>query len=436
MKTSLEKTQGLGRKLSIEVPSDAVLSSFQRAYKDLQKNANIKGFRKGKAPMNMIKNLYADNVKRDVLEDLISLAYQNALSEHSLLPISEPKVHFDKLSETDSFNFTAEFEVRPEVVLKTVEKLYIEKEKLEISDEKIESVLTQLRESKSTLIPIFEIRPAQSGDIVDIDFVGTVDGKPLEGATMNGHKLNLGSNSFIPGFETGIEGMSPGQTKMLSLKFPEDYGHKEIAGKPVEFQVTLKAIMKKDLPELTDEFIKTLGDFNTLADLKKVILEDLTAQETKRIEDDLKNRTLKSLVEANPVEVPQTLLKKQKEFLIDDTEKRMKQQGMNTSQYQEYATKWDADFAKTASFMIQSNFLVETIAANKNLEATRKEFDERLEKYSKTAGLDLTKLREFYTKNSDRRHQLNYQITEEKVLAYLLDKADIKEVPHDKINRL
>ncbi len=434
MKTSLEKTQGLGRKLSIEVPADLVSSSFNRAYKGIQKNANIKGFRKGKAPISMIKSLYADTVKRDVIEDLISMAYRNALSEHSLNPISEPAVNFDKLNETDPFNFTAEFEIRPDVKLKT-ESLKVEKEKIDVGTEKVDSILTQIRESKSNLIPVFEERACKEGDIVEIDFVGTVNGQPLEGGSMNGHKLNLGSNSFIPGFEEGVAGMSAGQTKTLELKFPDDYNHAEIAGKPVSFVVTLKAILKKDLPALTDDFVKTLGGYNTIDDLRKAILEDVTEQESKRVQDDLKNRLLKALVEANPVEVPMTLLQKQKEFLIADTQKRMKQQGMDDNQYNDYKSKWDKDFEETASFMIQTSFLIETLADEKKLTASKKDFEERLEKYSRSAGLELGKLKEFYTKNADRRHQMQYQITEEKVVDYLLQKADIKEVAREKLEK-
>lgn len=435
MKTSLEKTEGLGRKLTIEVPADTVSSSFDRAYKGIQKNANIKGFRKGKAPLTMIKSMYADSVKRDVLEDLISLAYRNALNEHSLHPVSEPQVNFDKLEESDSFNFTAEFEVRPEIVLKNVDKLKVEKEKFDVGTEKVDSILTQIRESKSELVPVFEERPARTGDVVEIDFVGTIEGKPLDGGSMNGYKLTLGSNSFIPGFEAGVEGMKIGQSKTLQLSFPADYGHKEIAGKPVTFEVTLKAMLKKDLPALTDDFVKTLGGYNSVEDLRKAIVEDVTAQETKRIEEDLKNRVLKALVAANPVEVPKSLLSQQKEFLIADTQKRMKQQGMGEDQYAEYKSKWDKDFEETAAFMIQSSFLVETIAEKEKLTGTKAEFEERLEKYSSTAGLELAKLREFYSKNTDRRHQLLYQITEEKVMKYLLDKAEIKEVPREKLEK-
>jgi trigger factor len=434
MKTSLEKTQGLGRKLTIEVPAEIVSSSFDRAYKGIQKNANIKGFRKGKAPLSMIKNMYADSVKREVLEDLISLSYQNALNEHSLHPVSEPRVNFDGLSEASSFNFTAEFEVRPEIVLKDVENLKVEKEKLDLGNERVESILTQIRESKSNLVPVFEDRPAKSGDVVEIDFVGTVEGNPLDGGSMNGYKLTLGSNSFIPGFEEGVEGMRVGQTKVLNLSFPADYGHKDIAGKPVQFDVTLKSMLKKDLPALTDEFVKTLGGYETVEDLRKAILEDVTEQESKRIEEDLKNRTLKALVAANPVEVPQTLLQQQKQFLIADTQKRMKQQGMSDEQYNDYKTKWDKDFEETAAFMIQSSFLVETIADKEKLAATKADFEDRLAKYSQTAGLELTKLKEFYSKNSERRHQMLYQITEEKVMKYLLSKAVIKEVSRDKLS--
>lgn len=435
MKTSLEKKDGLSRKLSIVVPADKVSSTFDRVYKGLQKNANIKGFRKGKAPINMIKNLYGDRVKQDVLEDLISEAYSHALHEHSLRPASQPTVNFEKIDEATPFHFTAEFEIRPEIVLKKTEKLKVEKEKLVVSEEKVDSILTQVRESRANLVPIFENRPAQSGDTVEIDFVGTVDGQPLDGGSMTGYKLLLGSNSFIPGFEDGLVGMTIGSQKELHLKFPDDYGHKEIAGKPVKFEVNLKALHKKDLPELNDEFVKSLGGYSSVEELKSAIRQDISEDENRRIYEDLKSRILKALVRENPVEVPQTLKAHQKEYLIADVEKRMKQQGLSEAELVEYKTKWDKDFDETAAFMIQTSFLIETIAEKNSLGATQKEVDERLARYAQQSGIEISKIREFYGHSRDRMNQIQYQITEEKVVNYLIEHADIKEVSADQLQK-
>ena len=429
MKTSLEKTSQLGRKLNFEIPAEKVSSTFSKVYKGLQKNANIKGFRKGKAPLDMIKKMFSDRVKQDVLEDLVSEAYSNALSEHTLRPVSEPKVNFELLNENKEFKFTAEFEIRPEVQLKKITKLKVEKEKLEISDEQVDTVINQIRESKPTYTPVFEDRPAKKGDVVEIDFSGFIDNQPLQGGSGTGHKLELGANAFIPGFEDGLIGATIGAQKTLNLQFPADYGHKEIAGKPVRFSVTVKAILKKELPALTDDFVKELGGYKTVDELKELIKKDLLEQESSRIKDDLRNKVLRALVEANPVDVPESLQQQQKDFLIDDVKKRMQQQGMDEAGFKEYTQKWDKDFTETASFMIQSSFLIETIADQQKLSATAEEFEERLKKYSQQANIDLKSIYEFYKTNPDRRHQVKYQITEEKVVDYLIKNAELIEVP-------
>src|SRR6185312_13678137 len=207
MKTSIEKKGSLGRKLTVEVPVEQVSSAFDRVYKGIQKNANIKGFRKGKVPLAMIKSMYTDRATRDVLNDLIQKAYSEALTEHSLQPISDPTVNFEKLEESVPFQFTAEFEIRPEVDLKKIEHLRVEKEKLNVSDERIGAVIEQIRSSRATFVPVFEDRPVQKGDVVEIDFSGTVHGQPLDGATASAYKLEIGSGNFIPGFEDGLLGL-------------------------------------------------------------------------------------------------------------------------------------------------------------------------------------------------------------------------------------
>ncbi|MEQ1664508.1 MAG: trigger factor [Bdellovibrionales bacterium] len=433
MKTSLEKTSNLGRKLTIEVPAEKVSSAFQKVYMGLQKNANIKGFRKGKAPLTIIKKMYSDKAKQDVLEDLINEAYSHALNEHTLKPISQPMVDFKDLDEANTFNFTAEFEIRPEVKLQKIEDLAVEKEKLEFNESEIDKTLNDMLERKATNVPVFENRNAIKGDVAEIDFVGTIDGKPLEGGSMNGHKLELGSNSFIPGFEDGIIGMTVGSNKMLNLKFPENYGNAEISGKDVQFNVTLKALLKKSLPTLDDAFAASIQPGKTLADLKNDIKENLTQRENQRIHSDLKKRLLKVLAKENPLDVPTTLKTEQKKMLIADVEKRMTEQGMTESELKEYVTKWDKDFDESAEFMIQSSFLINALADKFELHATEKDYDKKIEDYAAQIGVSPAMIRDYYAKNRENGNQALYQITEEKVVDYLISKSKIKEVPKSKL---
>ena len=434
MKSSLESPSSLGRKLNIEVPAAEVQAAFERALRAVQKNVTIKGFRKGKAPLSTIRNLYGERLKQDVIQDIIQTNYANALAEHSLDPICLPTIEFDPLEENKDFTFTAEFEVRPEVNLRLVEGLRVLKEKLVVTDEMVDNTIEEIRKSRAETVPVIEDRAAQNGDIAVIDFKGFMDGREVENGAAENFSLELGSKSFIPGFEDGIVGMKPGTSKTLNLTFPENYHVADLAGKPVEFQVTLKELKTKRLPKLDDEFAKSLGPFETLAALRDTIRKDFEKREEKRIQDDLKNRVMRILVDRNPVEVPKSLLGEQKKALIDDFEKRMQQQGMSQEQFEEYKSKWDADFEQTASYMIQSSFLIDKLAEEHNLRATPTDIDLKLNEYAESMGIELKQIQEFY-KDRDRRARLAYQITEEKVLDYVISKANIEEVSREELEK-
>lgn len=432
MKTNLESVSTLERKLNIQVPAAEVQQAFDRAFKGIQQHVAVKGFRKGKAPLSTIKSLYGDKVKQDVVQDLIQSNYATALKEHSLDPISYPTIEFDPVETDKDFAFTAEFEVRPKVALKKVEGLEVQREKLVIDDALVDATLEDIRKGRAETIPVLEDRPAQMGDVALIDFKGFVDGKELENGAAQGHSLELGSNSFIPGFEEGIVGMKPGQQKKVGVKFPEQYHAAELAGKPVEFEVTLKELKKKSLPELNDEFAKGLGPYENMEALRKAIRDDFEQREGKRVADDAKNRLMKALVDANPVEVPKSLLTEQKKALVEDMKKRMQQQGMQDEQYGEYENKWNADFESTASYMIQSSFLVDTIAQEHKLAATKADLEKKLQEYAQQTGIELARIREFYG-DQDKQSRLAYQVTEEKVLEFLMSKAKIKDVPKEEL---
>ncbi|WP_347355922.1 trigger factor [Bdellovibrio sp.] len=428
MKSNVEKVSNLSRKLNIEVPAASVQTAFQKIFNGIQKEVTIKGFRKGKAPLATIKSLYADRVKQDVVQDLIQKHYSEALNEHKLEPISYPEFEFADPTENKDFSFSAAFDVRPEIALKKYEGLEVEKEKIEFDSKKVDQVLENIRASRATFEAVADDRAANKGDVAVINFEGFMGGAPLENGSGTDHNLELGANQFIEGFEDGIVGMKKGETKTLSLKFPDPYHSAELAGKPVEFKVTLNQIKTKVLPELTNEFIATLGGPSDLDALKKSIQEDLEQTETKRVEDAFKNRLLKTLVKENPVEVPPSLMKEQKASLVEDFKKRMTEQGMGPNDFASYVEKWDGDFEKTAAEMIQSSFLVDAIAKKHDLFCKKEDLDAKFAEYAQQTGIEESRIKEFYGR-PEQASRLTYMLTEEKVIAFLNKSVKVKEVP-------
>lgn len=428
MKTQLEKVSTLGRKLNIEVPAALVASTMDRFYKGVQQEAELKGFRKGKAPIAMIKSLYGDRVKMDVTQELLKVGFSKGLQEHQLDPVDYPEFEFDEVIDGRDFNFSANFEVRPEVELKTYEGLDIVKEIFSVDAKEVDSILENIRNSRASTEDVKEARPAQKGDIAVIDFKGIVDGAPLERGDGTDHPLELGSKSFIEGFEEGIVGMKVGESKTIHLKFPENY-HADLSNKAVDFEVTLKNLRAKVLPELNDEFVQSLsGGTGSVEDLKKNILKDLEDRQNKKTEETLKENLLKKLIELNPLEIPASLVREQKKLLVQDMQKQMANDGMSEDDYAEYKDKWDADFEKTAKQMIHVAYLIDAIAAKHELHCNKEDVDAKFEEYAKQTGIELARIREFYSK-AESMNRLVHKITEEKVIGYLMGKSNIKEVP-------
>lgn len=427
MRSNLEHVSNLSKKLTIQIPAPSVQEAFDRVFGQIRKDASIKGFRKGKVPLQTVKKMYKEDVKKDVANELIRTTYSKALEEHQLTPINYPDFEFNDPSESEEFSFTAHFEVRPEVQLKKYEGLEIEKPKLNFDESRVDKVIENIKKSHAKEEPLSETRPAQMGDVAVINFEGFMDQAPLEGGSGQNHKLELGSKSFIEGFEENIVGMNLNEEKKIELKFPENYHVETLKGKPVEFLVKLVDLQVKVLPELTDEFLKTIGGPSSLEALKSDIRKDLEASDVKKNEETFRNQLLKKLVLANPVEVPASLFKEQKEILIKDFVERMKKQGLDEAGTQEYLAKWDGEFDDTAKEMVQAQFLVDKIAQKHHLTATPEDIDQKLLGYAKQTGIELARVKEYYS-TYEQHNRLHYMITEENVIRFLTEKADIKEV--------
>lgn len=428
MKSTVDKLEGLSRKINVQIPAEKVQQAFDKVYKAIQKKANIKGFRQGKAPLTTIKSIYGEQVKTDVINDLINEGYQSALEDHKLDPIGYPKVSFQPIMENKDFDFSAEFEVRPDVNVTKFEGLPVIKEKLDIDHDRISTVLENVRSGQAELVTVFEDRGLANGDVAEVDFDGFVNGQPLPNGSAKGHQLEIGTNQFIEGFEEGLIGMKIGESRTLNLRFPDPYHEATLSGAPVTFETKLTGIKKKTLPELNDELAAKVGEFKTLAELKERIRKDIEESENRRIMDEAKNRLVRALVEANPVEAPQSLVVQQKQTLEEDFKGRLKQQGMNDTDFEQYKDKWGSEFEESARFMVKSTFLLDALAEKLNLRATPSEIDAKINEYAQTTGIELPRIQEFYNK-PERRSRLMFQVTEEKVVNHLLAKAKITEVP-------
>lgn len=426
MKTNVESVSNLGRKLHIEVPSKRVNEEFEKAYKYLQREVNIKGFRKGKAPITAIKSMYADRVKGDVAQNLVQDAYVSALKEHKLTPVSMPQIDFSEIIEDKDFSFTADFEIRPETKIVKKDGFQLEKEKIVVSEEQIKTALENIQNSNSTFESISEDRALQKGDFSLIDFDGFLDGAPMQNGSAKGHQLEIGSNSFIPGFEDGLIGMKKNESRDVTVTFPADYHAEELRSKPVTFKVTLHDIKTKKNPEFNEELLKKIGQ-ESLESLKAQIKKDFESNETMRVDKDLRDSLFKKFVEANPVETPQSLVEEQKKALVEDFKNRMKSQGFSDDGFDEYEQKWNDDFKQQAEFMVKSAFLIDKLAEMENLHATDEDVEKKFDEMAKQWNLEKEKIKSYYLQNNSFS-KLSYQITEDNVFNYLLGKSTVKEV--------
>lgn len=426
MKTNLESITNLEKKLSIEVPTHLVNEEFGKAFKYLQKEVNIKGFRKGKAPLETIRSVYGDKIKNDVVQNIVQTTYFNALKEHKLTPVSMPKIDFNDIKEDAPFSFTANFEIRPEVKVAKKSGFKVQQEKVEVTDAEINDSLENIRKNQATFETVNEVRAVKNGDFAMIDFAGMIDNAPLENGAAKDHMLEIGSNQFIPGFEEGVVGMKKGDTKDITISFPADYHVESLRAKPVTFKVDLKEIKTKVLPEFTEEVLKKVNA-TSLDDLKKNIRTELETTKKNASSSNLRDAVIKAFVDANPVEVPKTLLEEQRNALVEDFKNRLKSQGMNDTDFSEYQNKWGSDFDTTAKFMVQSAFLVDQLSEEENLRATDKDVDAKFTEMAAKWGMEKEQIKKFYSER-DGIQKLKYQITEDNVYNFLLKNSQVEEV--------
>ncbi len=426
MNVKIEDISSVKKKLSFEVAAEKVDAAMDQAIQKIGKTAKIKGFRPGKVPKKVIEQQYAPQVEEQVLTRLINDSYFQALVEHRIAAITDPEiVENSPVERGKPFSYEAHVEVRPSVEAKDYTGLSLKKEKRGSDEAVVDERIEEMRAGRAEM-QVSEREQARKGDFVTIDFEGFLDDTPFEGGKAEDFVLELGSGSLIPGFEEQVEGMARDEQKDVQVTFPENYGNKDLAGRPALFKVTLKEIKEKILPPLDDELAKGFG-LESVAELREKIGESYGVQEQNRIEGDLRERLVSALIERNPMDVPDSMVASQLDFMLGNIRKRLQSQGMSLEMLGMNEESFKQMYRESAANQVRGSLILEAIARQENLSVDPSEIDGKLEKIAQMSNASIDAVKSYYAKEEARRG-LMAQILEEKAVEFLLEKSDIVEV--------
>ncbi len=425
MSYTLENVEKNKVKLTIEVASELFEDGMKKSYQKNVKYINVPGFRKGKAPRKMIEKMYGPAVfYEDAVNFIIPDAYDEAVKEADIHPVSQPEIDIVTIGEADKpFVFTAEVFTKPEVKLGTYKGVEIEKVENKVTDADVDAEVASMREKNSRMVTV-EDRAAENGDITTIDFEGFCDGVAFEGGKGTDYELTLGSGTFIPGFEEQIVGKKIGEEFDVNVKFPEEYHSEELRGKDAVFKLTLKGIKVKELPTLDDEFAKDVSEFDTLDALKEDIKAKLTKEAENKTKAEIENRALEAAVEGAEIDLPECMVDNQVEKMLEDYAYRLKSQGIDMKMYLQY-TQMTEDQLKeqmkpSAKQQVLGSLVLEKIAELEKLEATDEDIEKEFDKIAETYKMEKDKIRELMGANIDAMKQ---DIVTNKALDVLAENA-------------
>lgn len=398
MSLQVEKLEKNMAKLTIEVDAQEFSRAVENAYQKNKGKISVPGFRKGKVPRKMIEQMYGKGVfYEDAANEIIPDAYEKAVEECEETIVSSPKIDVTQIEEGKPFIFTAEVALKPEVTLGAYKGIEVEKVDTTVTDEEIEEDLQQQRENNARTVSV-EGRPVQNGDIAVIDYEGFVDGVAFEGGKGENHNLTIGSHSFIDTFEEQLIGKNAGESCEVHVTFPEEYHAKELAGKPAVFQVTVKEIKEKQLPELNDEFAGEVSEFETLAEYKDDIRKKLTEKKEEDAKAKKEDDVIQAIIDGAQMDIPEAMVETQQRQLVDDFAQRLQMQGLSMDQYFQFTgmtyDKMMEQVKPQAESRIQSRLVLEAVAAAENIAASEEEYDAEIGRMAKMYQLEADKVKE------------------------------------------
>ncbi len=405
------------REVTIEVPAEEVTKQFRKVTKRYQKMARIPGFRAGKVPDTLIRSRFAEQIRQDVVEEILPNHFRAAIDQQGLKPVSQPQVTDIQLADGKPLHFKAIFEVLPDFSIDGYRDVTVPKPETELTDAELDAELSRVLDSRSTMEPVEEERALADGDWAEIDFRGEAAeaetlADPIKG---DGVLVEVGGPNTLPAFNEALRGAKPGQELKFEVSYPEDFGEKRLAGKTISYEIEVKAIKRKVLPELNDEFAKELGDFETIDAFKNTLREQAGAEKRRQLENAAKDALINALVERFQFVVPESMVQQQVDARLDRGLRALASQGMSP----EDMRKLDFDRLRVAQrdsalAEVKGSILLDRIADAENTEVSDQEVEEQLHLISVQSREPLETLRKRLTEDgslSRIREQLRREKT-------------------------
>ncbi len=419
MQVSVETTQGLGRRLSITVPADTIKQAVKKELINAAKSVRIDGFRKGKVPMNIVEQRYGASVRQDVLGEAMQRSFVDAIIKEKINPAGAPNYVPGEYKEGEDFTFAVEFEVYPEVELKGLENIEVEKPVVEVNDEDVDAMLDTLRKQQATWKETD--RAAEAEDRVTVDFTGSIDGEEFEGGKASDFVLAMGQGRMIPGFEEGLVGHKACEEFSIDVNFPEDYHAENLKGKAAKFAIVLKKVEERELPELTEEFIKRFGVADgSVAGLRTEVRKNMERELKGAVRNRIKSQAIEGLVSANEIDVPAALIDGEIDVLRRQAAQRF---GGNEKQALELPREL---FEEQAKRRVVVGLLLGEVISTNDLKADEDRVKTLIEEMA-SAYEDPSEVIEFYSKNKELMNNMRNVALEEQAVEALLAKAKVTE---------
>jgi trigger factor len=424
---NIEELSSVKKKLSFEIPWNEVKNELDAVYRDIGKKAKIKGFRPGKIPRKVLETYFKEQAENETINNIVNKFYWQALEEKRIVALSRPDIDQEGLKENSDFSFSASFETEPEFEPKGYKGIELEKEIFQVTENDMEKRINELKQMFATMEEVKDDRPAVKGDFVVMDFAGNLNGESPPELKADNYFLEIGSQRFIPGFEEQLIGRKKGEEKSIKVVFPKDYHEKKFADKEVTFNVTIKNIKEKKLPEVDGNFIKNFDKYDSLEDLKNDVRKSLEEESQRLSEINLRNKVTEILRKENEFEAPPSLIERQIFYMMADTQRRMTSAGMDEKNAMELSFKMRDKFKDEAVKTVKTFLLLKKIAQKESFIVEEGDTEKHIQELAVKYGRDYELLKKTY-ENEENRDNLKVELIQKKVFDFIEQSANIKVV--------
>lgn len=424
MAVKVEDVSSVKKKLLFDIPWHDVKEELDAVYREVGKTSRIKGFRKGKIPRKVLEGYFRENVEIETTANLVNKFYWEAIKEKGINAVAKPEIDQRGIEVDKNFSFTAVVEVEPVIDPSGYTELELEKEEHEVTDADIDVKLQEMRDMFSTMEDAPDDKPVAAGSFVIIDFEGFLDGVPREELKADNYQLEIGSRLFVGNFEDQMIGWKKGESREITVKIPDDYDAKEIAGKEVAFKVLLKNIREKKLPEIDENFIKNFEKFESLDELKDSIRKSLAEENKNKAEVALKEQIIDKLLAANEFEIPSSLVENQTNYMMADAKRRMMMGGMLPDDASELSAKLRDNFKQGAARTVKYIMLLKSIAKKEAVSVDEKDIDDHLREIARDRVQDYEAMKKT-VENDDIKENLKSELLIKKIFDFIQNSAKI-----------